>query len=208
MSENNTMTANAAHHEHAHEHENHSVFGFWIYLMSDCIIFGCLFASYAVLHGQFFNAPTFKGLLDSHDIEFSTVAWETALLLLSSLAFGFAMIEAHKSKKSGTLIWMVVAAVLGAGFLALEIKEFMHLIAHGATPASCAHWSAFFTLVGTHGLHVTLGLIWMIVLIIQVMIKGVNPKMMPRLTCLSLFWHFLDIIWICVFSFVYLLSMA
>lgn len=206
MSENTTMTANGGHH-HEHEHENHSAFGFWMYLMSDCILFGCLFASYAVLHGQFFGAPTFKELLNAGDIEFSTVAWETALLLLSSLAFGFAMLSAHKSNKSGTLLWMVVAAVLGAGFLGLEIKEFIHLISKGATPESCAHWSAFFTLVGTHGVHVTIGLIWMLVLMVQVATKGVGSKMMPRLTCLSLFWHFLDIIWICVFSFVYLLSM-
>ncbi|MDI2113541.1 cytochrome o ubiquinol oxidase subunit III [Commensalibacter nepenthis] len=207
MSENSTMTANSGHHEH--EHENHSVFGFWLYLMSDCVIFGCLFASYAVLHGQFFNDNiTFKALMSKGVIEWQTVAYETALLLLSSLTFGFAMLSAHKGNKSGTLLWMVVSAVLGAGFLGLEINEFMHLIAHGATPESCAHWSAFFTLVGTHGLHVTLGLIWMIVLMVQVATKGVNSKMMPRLTCLSLFWHFLDIIWICVFSFVYLLSMV
>lgn len=208
MSENSTITANGTHHEHEHEHENHSVFGFWLYLMSDCVLFGCLFASYAVLHGQFFDAPTFKELLASGVIEVATVAWETALLLLSSLAFGFAMLCVYKGNKIATLVWMVVAAALGAGFLALEIKEFMHLIAHGATPESCAHWSAFFTLVGTHGLHVTIGLIWMIVLMVHVATKGVGPKMIPRLACLSLFWHFLDIIWICVFSFIYLLSMV
>ncbi|CAK7192732.1 Cytochrome bo(3) ubiquinol oxidase subunit 3 [Commensalibacter sp. Nvir] len=197
----NIMTVNSVSEEH--EHQNHSVFGFWIYLMSDCIIFGCLFASYAVLRFQFAGGPTAKEMF-----ELPGVAMETALLLVSSLTFGFAMIEAYKGKKTGTVFWMIVSAILGAGFLFLEIKEFIYLIAHGASPDVSAFWSTFFTLVSTHGLHVTLGIIWMIVLIVQILLKGINSKMLPRLACLSLFWHFLDIIWICVFSFVYLLSMV
>lgn len=204
MAENTTtMTANASHDVHEHEHENHSFFGFWMYLMSDCIIFGCLFASYAVLRNQFAGGPTSKEMF-----ELGNVAIETALLLTSSLTFGFAMLQARRNSKGGTLLWMVVSAILGLGFLVLEIQEFISLVGHGASPTVSAYWSAFFTLVSTHGFHVTLGLIWMVVMMIQVMTKGLNKTTMPRLACLSLFWHFLDIVWICVFSFVYLLSMA
>lgn len=204
MAENsNTMTVNTSPHTHEHEHENHSFFGFWMYLMSDCIIFGCLFASYAVLRNQFAGGPTSKEMF-----ELGNVAIETALLLTSSLTFGFAMLQAYRNNKGGTLLWMIVSAILGVGFLVLEIQEFISLVGHGAAPSVSAYWSAFFTLVSTHGLHVTLGLIWMVVLMIQVMTKGLTKAMMPRLACLSLFWHFLDLVWICVFSFVYLLSMA
>ncbi|MCT6841739.1 MAG: cytochrome o ubiquinol oxidase subunit III [Commensalibacter sp.] len=190
-------------HEHEHEHENHSFFGFWMYLMSDCIVFGCLFTSYAVLRNQFAGGPTSKEMF-----ELGRVAIETALLLTSSLTFGFAMIQARRNSNNGTLLWMVVSAILGLGFLVLEVQEFIAFVQHGASPTVSAYWSAFFTLVGTHGLHVTLGLIWMTVLMIQLVTKGLNKTMMPRLACMSLFWHFLDIVWICVFSFVYLLSMA
>lgn len=198
-----TMTANVSTDVHEHEHENHSFFGFWLYLMTDCIIFGCLFASYAVLRNQFAGGPTSKEMF-----ELGNVAIETALLLTSSLTCGFAMLQARRNNKSATLLWFLITAVLGLGFLVLEVREFIELVGRGASPTVSAYWSAFFTLVSTHGIHVTLGLIWMFVLMVQVSIKGVNSVMMPRLACLSLFWHFLDIVWICVFSFVYLLSMA
>jgi cytochrome o ubiquinol oxidase subunit III len=150
------------------------------------------------------GGPTPKDLFNLDD-----VAYETALLLLSSLTFGFAMISAHRGKSCMVLGWLAVTFLLGAGFLYLEMHEFAHLIAEGAGPGRSAFWSSFFTLVGTHGLHVTIGMIWMLVLIVQMLMKtGTDERRMRRLACLSLFWHFLDIVWICVFSFVYLGSMA
>jgi cytochrome o ubiquinol oxidase subunit III len=187
--------------EHAH---SESVFGFWAYLMTDCVLFASLFAAFAMFALQTAGGPTPKQLFDLTD-----VGYETALLLMSSLTFGFAMISAHHRKQPMVLAWLGVTFLLGAGFLYLELHEFAHLIAEGAGPNRSAFWSAFFTLVGTHGLHVTFGMIWMLVLMVQMVLKtGTDERRMRRLACLSLFWHFLDIVWICVFSFVYLGSMA
>ncbi len=196
-----TMTNDTAH-DHG-DHGDLSVFGFWVYLMTDCIVFGCLFTSFAVLRHQFAGGPTAQSVF-----ELNGVAIETALLLISSLTYGFAMLQARKKNKGAVMGWLVITALLGAGFLYYEIEEFCHLVSVGAAPNVSAFWSAFFTLVSTHGLHVTLGIIWMIVLMIQMSSKGLTSRMITRLTCLSLFWHFLDVVWICVFSFVYLLSMV
>jgi cytochrome o ubiquinol oxidase subunit 3 len=155
-----------------------------------------------VMSHQFAGGPTAKDMF-----EIPGVALETAALLLSSITYGFAMIGAHKGKKGMLLGWLLVTFLLGVSFLVLELREFAHLIAEGAGPDRSAFWSSFFTLVGTHGLHVTFGLLWMIVLSVQVIR---SPKLterdLTRLTCLSLFWHFLDIVWIGVFTFVYLTS--
>jgi cytochrome o ubiquinol oxidase subunit III len=195
---------------HAHGHDAHdadhvpsqSVFGFWLYLMTDCIIFASLFAVFAVMSHQFAGGPTAKDMF-----EIPGVALETAALLLSSITYGFAMIGAHKGKKGMVLGWLLVTFLLGVSFLVLELREFAHLIAEGAGPDRSAFWSSFFTLVGTHGLHVTCGLLWMIVLGVQVIrAPQLGERELTRLTCLSLFWHFLDIVWIGVFTFVYLTS--
>ncbi|CAH2780926.1 MAG: Cytochrome O ubiquinol oxidase subunit III (EC [uncultured Caballeronia sp.] len=190
--------------QHAHEHQSHSVFGFWAYLMTDCVLFASLFATFAMFAMQTAGGPMARDLFNLTD-----VAYETALLLTSSLTFGLAMISATRRKSGAVLAWLFVTFMLGAGFLWLEMHEFAHLIAEGAGPQRSAFWSAFFTLVGTHGLHVTLGLVWLVVLAVQIVR---NPQMdereMRRLACLSLFWHFLDIVWICVFSFVYLGSVV
>jgi cytochrome o ubiquinol oxidase subunit III len=179
-----------------------SVFGFWLYLMTDCIIFASLFAVFAVMSHQFAGGPSGKDLF-----EIPGVALETAALLLSSITYGFAMLGAHKGKKGVLLFWLAVTFLLGASFLVLEMREFAHLIAVGAGPDRSAFWSSFFTLVGTHGLHVTCGLLWMIVLSVQVIRSPeLTERELTRLTCLSLFWHFLDIVWIGVFTFVYLTS--
>jgi cytochrome o ubiquinol oxidase subunit III len=179
-----------------------SVFGFWLYLMTDCIIFASLFAVFAVMSHQFAGGPSGKDLF-----EIPGVALETAALLLSSITYGFAMLGAHKGKKGTLLFWLAVTFLLGASFLVLEMREFAHLIAVGAGPDRSAFWSSFFTLVGTHGLHVTCGLLWMIVLSVQVIrAPELTERELTRLTCLSLFWHFLDIVWIGVFTFVYLTS--
>jgi cytochrome o ubiquinol oxidase subunit 3 len=190
-------------HDHDADHApSNSVFGFWLYLMTDCILFAALFATFAVMSHQFAGGPSGKDLF-----EIQGVAIETAILLFSSITYGFAMLGAHKNNKSTTLFWLLVTFVLGASFVVLEIREFSHLIAEGAGPDRSAFLSAFFTLVGTHGLHVTSGLVWMVVMMIQVVrAPSLGERELRRLTCLSLFWHFLDIVWIGVFSFVYLAS--
>jgi len=193
------MPPDRSHHDHP---PSHSVLGFWLYLMTDCIIFGALFAVFAVMHDQFAGGPTGKDLFDIRN-----VAIETAVLLLSSISYGFAMIAANENRMARVLGWLAVTFVLGAAFLRLELQEFAHLIADGAGPSRSAFLSSFFTLVGTHGLHVTLGMVWMLVLIVQIARSPrLSERDLRRLTCLSLFWHFLDIVWICVFSFVYLAS--
>jgi cytochrome o ubiquinol oxidase subunit III len=190
-----------AHHD-PHHAPSHSVFGFWLYLMTDCILFAALFATFAVLGHQFAGGPTGKELFD-----IPGVAIETAVLLLSSITYGFAMLGAHRNNKGVTIGWLAITFLLGATFLGLELREFSHLIAEGAGPDRSAFLSSFFTLVGTHGLHVTSGLLWMIVLVVQVLrAPEIGERELRRLTCLSLFWHFLDVVWIGVFSFVYLAS--
>jgi cytochrome o ubiquinol oxidase subunit 3 len=191
----------AAPHAAHHHPPSHSVFGFWLYLMTDCVIFASLFATFAVLGNQFAGGPTAKDLFD-----IPGVALETAALLLSSITYGFAMLGAQR-RRGAVFVWLAVTFVLGAAFLAMELREFSHLIADGAGPQRSAFLSAFFALVGTHGLHVAVGLLWMVVLVVQMARgSGMTERDVRRLTCLSLFWHFLDIVWICVFSFVYLAS--
>jgi cytochrome o ubiquinol oxidase subunit 3 len=198
-----SQTTTLGHDVHEADHlPSQSVFGFWLYLMTDCIIFASLFAVFAVMSHQFAGGPTAKDLF-----EIPGVALETAALLLSSITYGFAMIGAHKGKKGMVLGWLAVTFLLGVSFLVLELREFAHLISVGAGPDRSAFWSSFFTLVGTHGLHVTFGLLWMLVLSIQVIRSPkLSERTLTRLTCLSLFWHFLDIVWIGVFTFVYLTS--
>jgi cytochrome o ubiquinol oxidase subunit 3 len=192
----------AGHDDHAHHDDgSKTVFGFWVYLMSDLLIFSVLFATFAVLSNATAGGPTGKELFD---LKFVLV--ETFLLLFSSLSFGLAMISAHKRSMGGLYGWLAVTALLGLGFLGMEIYEFHHLIEEGAGPGRSAFLSAFFTLVGTHGLHVASGLLWMAVLVIQIAKNGLTPRNTTRLACLSLFWHFLDVIWIGVFTIVYLLG--
>lgn len=193
----------AGHGEHDHHHDGNAnkQFGFWIYLMSDCVLFASLFATYAVLSDATAGGPTGKELF-----ELPFVFVETMLLLLSSITFGFGMIAMKRGDVAGLKRWMIVTFLLGAGFIAMELYEFHHLIAEGATPQTSAFLSAFFTLVGTHGLHVSVGLLWLVVCYWQLSTKGLTDTMQMRFQCLSLFWHFLDIVWICVFTIVYLVG--
>ncbi len=184
-----------------HHPENGTLLGFWIYLMSDCLIFAVLFACYAVLGRNYAAGPSGADLFD-----LPIVAVNTALLLFSSITYGFAMISAQAKKVKPTLIWLAITGLLGLGFLSLELYEFNHLIHEGAGPQRSAFLSSFFVLVGTHGLHVTFGTIWLVTLMVQVAKRGLGVEMKRRLMCLSMFWHFLDVIWIGVFSFVYLLG--
>ena len=182
--------AGAHGHDHGHDDHHHdsgqmTVLGFWLYLMTDCILFASLFATYAVLSGSFAGGPS------GHDIfQLDFVAVETTLLLLSSITFGFAMLQMFKGNKGGVLGWLAITFLFGAGFIAMEVYEFHHLIGEGFGPNRSGFLSGFFALVGTHGLHVTAGLIWMAVLMYQISTKGITPTAKTRMSCLSLFWHF------------------
>jgi cytochrome o ubiquinol oxidase subunit 3 len=173
-----------------------------MYLMSDCLIFAMLFATYGVLGHSYAGGPGPRQLF-----ELPLVALNTAMLLFSSITYGFAMLAMNQNKVAQTQIWLFVTALFGAAFLTIELTEFASLIHEGATPQRSAFLSSFFTLVGTHGLHVTFGLVWLFTLMVQIGRKGLIPANRRRLMCLSLFWHFLDVIWIGVFTFVYLMGM-
>jgi cytochrome o ubiquinol oxidase subunit 3 len=174
-------------------------FGFWLYLLSDAIIFALLFATYVVMLGNTAGGPAGKQLFS-----LERAAVETALLLLSSTSFGFAAVALANGRQSHVLMWLMVTLVLGAGFLFLEYGELSGMVAHGAGPDRSGFLSAFFTLVGTHGLHVSVGMLWIMVMIGQILIKGLTAPVASRLVRLGLFWHFLDIIWVAIFSVVYL----
>ena len=184
-----------------HHPVNGTLLGFWVYLMSDCLIFACLFAAYGVLGREYAGGPTAQEVL-----ELPAVAVNTTLLLLSSITYGFAVLAMQRNRRNPMLGWLVVTGLLGAGFITLELREFAHLVSIGAGPQRSAFLSSFFTLVGTHGLHVTCGLIWLVVLITQVLRKGLSTANKRRILCLSMFWHFLDVVWVGVFSFVYLMG--
>lgn len=185
--------------EHGHSHETGTMLGFWLYLMSDCLIFGILFAVHAVVGQNYAAGPSPSDLFE---IDMILVA--TFMLLFSSITYGFAMINMQQDNVRGLVIWLIVTGLFGIAFLVLEVIEFAHLWSIGATPSASAFLSSFYVLVGTHGLHVTAGCIWMCVLLAQIRLHGLIPENRRRITCLSLFWHFLDLIWIGVFSFVYL----
>ena len=184
-----------------HHTDNGTLLGFWLYLMSDCLVFACLFAAYGVLGRSYAGGPTGAELFD-----LSLVAVNTSLLLLSSITYGFAMLEMQRQKLSATLLWLAVTGLLGAGFIGIELYEFAHLIHEGAGPQRSAFLTSFFALVGTHGLHVSFGILWLITLMLQLSKHGLIPENRRRLMCLSMFWHFLDVVWIGVFTFVYLMG--
>ena len=188
--------------EHDHPEGSSTMLGFWMYLMSDCLMFAVLFATFAVLGGNYAGGPGPRDLFD-----LSLVALNTAMLLLSSITFGFAMLAMAKGKVGATQGWLAITGLFGLAFLGIELYEFAHFIHEGAVPQRSAFLSAFFTLVGTHGLHVTFGTIWLVTLMVQVSRRGLIQANKRRLMCLSLFWHFLDVIWIGVFTFVYLMGM-
>ncbi|MEG3789623.1 cytochrome o ubiquinol oxidase subunit III [Lysobacter sp. CCNWLW3] len=184
-----------------HHPQNGTLFGFWLYLLSDLMIFACLFATYGVLGRSYAAGPSGADLF-----ELPLVALNTAILLLSSITYGFAMISMQKRNQRGMIGWLLLTGVLGLAFLSVEIYEFAHLIHLGAGPQRSAFLSSFFALVGTHGLHVLFGVIWLLVLCVQVRRHGLTRANARRVACLSMFWHFLDVVWIGVFTFVYLMG--
>ena len=189
--------------EGRHHPENGTLLGFWIYLLSDLMIFGSLFATFGVFSGSYAAGPSGRDLFLPN---LHLIAINTGILLVSSITYGFAMLAMMKRNSRGTIGWLLVTGLLGLAFLTIEVYEFHHLIHIGAGPQRSAFLSAFFTLVGTHGLHVTFGLIWLVVLMVQIGKHGLIHENKRRLMCLSMFWHFLDVVWIGVFTFVYLMG--
>jgi cytochrome o ubiquinol oxidase subunit 3 len=178
-------------------------YGFWIFILSDMVMFSAFFATYAVLLGQTASGPTGHDLFDLRN-----VAIETAFLLASSFTCGLASIAADVRNTTWFQLAMAVTCALGLGFLILEGQEFASLVVRGAGPTRSAFLSAFFTLVGCHGLHVSAGILWLLAMMAQVFTKGFRPDIQRRILCFALFWHALDIIWIAVFTIVYLLGSA
>ena len=176
-------------------------YGFWIFLLSDVVMFAALFASYAVLTRANAGGPTGAQLFSQ-----TSVAIETACLLASSYTCGLMSLAVNSRRRLAIYFFAAVTFVLGAAFLNLEIREFAAMIARGATPERSAFLSAFFTLVGCHGLHVTAGLVWLVVMMAQVAVKGFRPNVGRRLLCFALFWHTLDIVWVWLFTVVYLMG--
>jgi cytochrome o ubiquinol oxidase subunit III len=189
--------------EHEHAPGDSTALGFWIYLMSDCLLFAALFATFGVLGGNYAGGPTPKELFD-----LPLVGLNTTMLLLSSITYGFAMLAVDSGRVGRTQAWLIVTALFGLAFVGIEVSEFRHMILEGAAPRRSAFLSSFFTLVATHGLHVSCGLIWMVTLMVQVGRRGLIAANVRRLQCLSMFWHFLDIVWIGVFTFVYLMGVV
>lgn len=191
-----------AHHHHEQQQAEWDLFGFWLYILSDCMIFATLFLIFGVMSGNYAQQ------IQPHQVfELPLVLAETLLLLVSSFTFGLIMLAMHKGNTAAMKLWMIVTFILGAGFICIELYEFHHLATvENVTPQLSGYWSIFFSLVGTHGLHVSAGLIWMIIMFIVLGKNGLTQANKNRMGMLSLFWHFLDIIWICVFSFVYLLG--
>jgi cytochrome o ubiquinol oxidase subunit 3 len=184
-----------------HHPEHGTLLGFWIYLMSDCLIFACLFATYAVLGRNYAGGASGAELF-----ELPLVALNTGFLLVSSITYGFAMLAAQRKALGTVQMWLAITGILGACFLGLEMYEFVHLIHEGYGPQRSGAMTAFFALVGTHGLHVTFGIVWLVTLMVQLGKHGITPENFRRMSCLSMFWHFLDVVWIGVFTFVYLMG--
>lgn len=184
-----------------YEADDKTYFGFWTYIMTDCVLFASLFATYAVLHQNTFGGPPGRDIFSP-----PYVLVETLALLTSSFTVGLAMLAARRRLKAQVVLWLLVTFLLGAVFLGMEINEFHHMAAEGNSWSRSGFLSAFFTLVSTHGLHISVGLAWMTAMIIKIVKHGFGRATMRRLRMLSLFWHFLDIVWIFIFTVVYMLG--
>lgn len=188
-------------HDHHYSADAMDVFGFWIYIMTDCVLFATLFAGFAVLHNNTFGGPALKEL-----ISLPYILYETLFLLFSNLTFGFAILSLYKGLKNQVVFWLGLTFLLGLGFVGMEVNEFINLAHEGHGWQSSGAMSAFFTLVGTHGFHVSIGLLWILIMMIQFLVFKITPATIRRITYLGLFWNFLDIVWIFVFTIVYLMG--
>jgi len=184
-----------------HDVASNTIFGFWVYLMTDCVLFGALFATYAVLHNSTYGGPTAHELFN---LPFSLA--ESLILLVSSFTCGMALVNAPNKPLRRILLWLGATFLLGAVFMGMELSEFRRLISEGNTWESNAFLSSYFTLIGTHGLHIIAGLMMLVVFAIQMVRRGLNPFILRRLTCLKMYWNFLYLIWIFTFTIVYLIG--
>ncbi|MDR7001848.1 cytochrome aa3 quinol oxidase subunit III [Neobacillus niacini] len=189
--------------EYQTEQSRMNIFGFWIFLGAEIILFATLFATYAVVDHRYAGGPT------QHELfEMKGVMIETILLLTSSFTCGLAIYEMHRGNKKGLLMWMIITLLLGAGFVGMEIEEFIAYVHEGATMQTSAFLSGFFVLLGTHGLHVSMGIGWATMILIQIAKKGLTPVTARKAFIIGLYWHFLDVVWIFIFTFVYLKGMV
>lgn len=202
MTEYLSMPKQVAHAAHEDPYSK-TIFGFWTYLMSDCVLFAILFATYAVLHTNTFGGPSGRELFDPF-----YVLGETLILLTSSFTCGLAVLAAHRNSKKQVIVWLIVTFILGLSFLGMEINEFSNLAEEGNSWTRSAFLSSFFTLVGTHGMHITVASVWMLVMLGLVVARGITSSTYRRLKCFSLFWHFLDLVWIFIFTLVYLMEVV
>lgn len=186
-----------------HDADSKTIFGFWVYLMTDCLLFASLFATFVVLRNNTWDGPSASELFSM-----PFVLTETLILLTSSFTCGLAMLAVRQHRKTQAMAWLAATFLLGLTFLGMEISEFSHMAAEGHSWQASGFLSAFFTLVGTHGLHITAGLIWALVLLWQIRRKGLGGNSAKRMTMFSLFWHFLDIVWIFIFTVVYLIGVS
>ncbi len=181
-----------------HEEDDSKVFGFWLYIMTDLVIFGALFATFIVLRNATNGGPTHRELF-----EMPSVLAETLLLLVSTFTCSLGMIQVHKGCKRSSILWFIVTFFLGVGFLVIEVMEFAKFISEGAGPERSAALSSFFTLVGTHGFHIFWGLVWMVVMMFRIAYRPLVASSVSRIFRMALFWHFLDFVWIFIFTIVY-----
>lgn len=190
-------------HSVAHHHNTDSmdIFGFWIYILTDCILFATLFATFAVLHHNVAAGPRLKELID-----LPYVFVETMVLLASSFTYGMSILALYKNSRINVISWLALTSLLGLVFIGMEVNEFVNLVHEGHSWHTSAALSSFFTLVGTHGCHVALGILWMLVMLVQISVFNINDTIRRRLAYLGLFWAFLDIVWIFVFTIVYLME--
>ncbi|MDQ6598318.1 cytochrome o ubiquinol oxidase subunit III [Bacillus salipaludis] len=196
-----SASAHVSDHDHGHvDQEGLKVLGFWIFLVTDCLLFATFFAAYAVLHTHTNGGFTAK--------EFDVPGFiiETFILLISSFTSGLAVLAMHKGNKKGLIKWLIVTIALGAVFVGLEINEFVNMVHEGATLQSSAFLTSFFCLVGTHGVHVSFGILWIIGIIVQIKKKGITEVTKRKVSIVSLYWHFLDAVWIFIFTVVYLMG--
>lgn len=196
-----SVSAHVSDHDPGHvDQEGLKVLGFWIFLVTDCLLFATFFAAYAVLHTHTNGGFTAK------EFDIPGFIIETFILLISSFTSGLAVLAMHKGNKKALISWLVVTVALGATFVGLEINEFTHMVAEGATISKSAFLTSFFSLVGTHGIHVSFGIFWMVGLIFQLSRKGITPVTKRKISIISLYWHFLDAVWIFIFTVVYLMG--
>lgn len=191
----------SSNHLEIHSKDSRDVFGFWVYILTDCMIFASLFATYLVLNSPGSYGPTLK-----EHISLDYVLVETFALLISNFCFGVSVLQSYKNKIKATNLWLLLTFMFGVVFISLEINEFTELAHKGYIWSASGGASSFFTLVGTHGLHVSVGLLWILVAMLQIAVFGFNSEVRKRLVYLGLFWNFLDIVWIFIFSVVYLLG--